>query len=93
MIRGNQTLYAKTRKICHVTPYWPKANVNIERFMIPLKNVMITAKLEDKPYLSEVDNFPIAYQVTPHTTTKVPASEVMFNRKIIYTIPSFDDKI
>ena len=54
---------------------------------------MITAKLVDKLYLSEVDNFFMAYRVTPHTTTKVPPSKVMFNRKIRYTIPSADDKI
>ena len=61
--------------------------------MISLTKVMITAKLEDKPYLSEVDNFLVDYRVTPHTTTKVPPLEVMFNRKIRYTIPSVDDKI
>ena len=54
---------------------------------------MITAKLVGKPYLSEVDNFLMAYRVAPHTTTKVPTSEVIFNRKIRYTIPSADYKI
>ena len=78
---------------CHVTPYWPRANGEIERFMIPLTKVMITAKLEDKPYLTEVDNFLMAHRVTPHTTTKAPPSEVMFNQKIRYNIPSVDDKI
>ena len=53
----------------------------------------LTAKLEDKPYLSEVNNFLMVYRVTPHTITKVPLSEVMFNRKIRSAIPSVDDKI
>ena len=77
----------------HVTPYWPRANDEIERFMKPLTKVIITAKLENKPHLSEVDNFLMAYRVAPPTTTKVPPSEVMFNRKIRYTTPSVDDII
>lgn len=43
--------------------------------------------------MSEVDNFLMGYRLTPHTTTKVPPSEVMFNWKIRYTIPSVDAKI
>lgn len=54
----------------HVTPYWPRADGEIERLVIPLTKVMIKAKLEDKPYLSEVDNFCMAYRVTPHTATE-----------------------
>ena len=49
---------------------------------------MITAKQEHEPYLSEVDNFLMASWVIPHTATKVPLLEVMFNRKIRYNIPS-----
>ena len=79
-------------KYRHVTPYWPRANGEIKRFMIPLMKVMITAKLEDEPYLSKVDNFLMVYWVTPHTITKVFPSEVMVSRKIRYTIPSVDDK-
>ena len=43
--------------------------------------------------MSEVDNFLMGYRVAPHTTTKVTPSEVMFNEKIRYTIPSVDTKI
>ena len=39
-----------TIKHCHGTPYWPRANGEIKRFMIPLMKVMIIVKLEDKPY-------------------------------------------
>ena len=35
----------------------------------------------------------MAYRVTPHTKTKVPKTEVMFNRKIRYTIASVDDNL
>ena len=75
------------------TPYWPRANGEIERFMIPLAKGMITAKLGDKPYLSQVDNFFMAYRVTLRATTKLLPSEVMFNRKIKYSSPSVNDKI
>ena len=53
--------------------------------MIPLTKVMITTKLEKKSYL--------AYQVIPHTTTKVPPSEVRIIQKKRYTILSVDGKI
>ena len=39
-----------TIKHCCGTPYWPRANGEIKRFMIPLMKVMIIVKLEDKPY-------------------------------------------
>ena len=74
-------------KNCHVTPNWPRANDKIERFMTLLTKFMITVKLEGKPYLSEVDNFLMAYQVTPHARTKAPPSKVMFNQKIRYDNP------
>ena len=74
-------------KNCHVTPNWPRADDKIERFMTLLTKFMITVKLEDKPYLSEVDNFLMAYQVTPLARTKAPPSKVMFNQKIKYDNP------
>jgi len=77
----------------HVTPYWPRANGEIERFMIPLTKIMATANLEGKDYLEEVENFLMAYRVTPHTTTKIPPSEIMFKRKIRHTIPTFNEEI
>ena len=90
--KSNVIMLKHAIKHRHVTPCWPRANGEIKRFMIPLTKVMITAKLEDEPYLSKVDNFLMVYWVTPHTITKVFPSEVMVNRKIRYTIPSVDDK-
>ena len=48
-------------KYRHVTPYWPRANDEIKKLMIFLTKAIITAMLVDKPYLSEVDNFLMAY--------------------------------
>ena len=56
-------------KYRHVTLYWPRANGKIKKLMISLTKAIITAMLVDKPYLSEVDNFLIAYRVTLQTTT------------------------
>ena len=72
-----------TIKHCHGTPYWPRANGEIKRFMIPFNESYDYGKAGGQT-LSEVNNFLMAYWVIPHTTTKVPPSKVMFNQKIKY---------
>ncbi|XP_057290865.1 uncharacterized protein LOC130613554 [Hydractinia symbiolongicarpus] len=87
--------YFKQRGIKHrrITPLWPQANAEAERFMQPLNKIMRTAKLEHKDWRNEVYRFLFAYRSTPHSTTKVAPSELMFNRKISYSIPSIDNKL
>ncbi|XP_057292552.1 uncharacterized protein K02A2.6-like [Hydractinia symbiolongicarpus] len=89
------TSYFKQRGIKHrrITPLWPQANAEAERFMQPLNKIMRTAKLEHKDWREEVYRFLFAYRSTPHSTTKVAPSELMFNRKISYSIPLIDNKL
>jgi len=83
--------FLKSRGIDHrkVTPLWPQANGEAERFMRPLKKTIQTAHVEKKNIESEVENFLFAYRNTPHSTTKVSPAELMFNRKPNYNLPHF----
>ena len=60
--------YFKQNAINHrrITPLWPQANGEIERFMLPLTKVICTAHSERKPYKQEFQKFLMAYRVTPH---------------------------
>lgn len=81
--------FLQSRGVTHrrVTPVWPQANGEAERFMRPLKKTIQTAHLEKKNIASEVENFLFAYRNTPHSTTKVSPAELMFNRKPNYNLP------
>lgn len=81
--------FLQSRGITHrrVTPVWPQANGEAERFMRPLKKTIQTAHLEKKNIVLEVENFLFAYRNTPHSTTKVTPAELMFNRKPNYNLP------
>ena len=71
-------------------PLWPQANAEAERFMKPLTKIIQTAFIEKKSWKSEVYKFLFAYHSTPHSTTNIALSELMFNRRIKYVIPNFD---
>ena len=87
--------YMREKAIAHrrITPLWPQANGEVERFMQPLTKVLRAAKIEQKDWERELHSFLMAYRHTPHTTTKVSPAEVMFHRKLRYTIPTFRNTI
>ncbi|CAB4045072.1 Transposon Tf2-9 poly [Paramuricea clavata] len=64
------------------TPYWPQGNATVERFMRPLGKALKTATLEGRPWKQELNRFLLQYRTTPHCTTGVPPSELLFNRVI-----------
>ena len=83
--------YATEKGIKHqrITPLWPQANGEVERFMLPLTKVICTAHIENKNYVEEVQKFLMAYRVTPHTSTNIAPSDLMYRRKVRYTIPDY----
>ncbi|XP_057292574.1 uncharacterized protein K02A2.6-like [Hydractinia symbiolongicarpus] len=87
--------YTTEKGIKHqrITPLWPQANGEVERFILPLTKVMFTAHIENKNYTDEVQKFLMAYRITPHTSTNVPPSYVMYRRKVRYTIPDYTKNI
>eukprot|EP00795_Rhopilema_esculentum_P003255 gene3255-biopygen1481 len=64
------------------TPKWPQANGEVERFNQPLGKVIQAAIVEGKPWKQELQRFLLQYRTTPHSTTKVPPCELLFNRQI-----------
>ena len=80
----------KHHKTC---PLWPQANGQVERFMPSLNKVSQTAFLERKDWKLEIYKFLFSYRNCPHTTTKIPPSDLMFNWKVKFTIPHIDRKI
>ena len=75
------------------TPYWPQGNATVERFMQPLGKALKTAQVEGRPWKQELNRFLLQYRTTPHCTTGVPPSELLFNRTVKGKIPVITRKI
>jgi len=63
-----------------VTPGWPEANGEAERFMRTLGKVIKTAKAADQPWPEELNKFLRNYRTTPHPATGVAPAELLFGR-------------
>ncbi len=83
-----QTLGFQHRKI---TPRWPRANGEVERFVRTVKKVIKTANLEGKSWKQEMYRFLRNFRATPHTTTRVPPATALFNRAIKTKLPEFNE--
>ena len=67
-----------------ITPYWPRANAEVERFMRTGKKVVKTATIENKYWKQELNCFLRNYRATPHSTT--PAT-LLFGRPLAVKLP------
>ena len=85
----------KHRKI---TPLWPQANGEAERFMKTITKAIHTARTENRSWKQELNKFLRNYRVTPHSTTKKSPSYIMFDRHVKttlpeITVPTLDEKL
>ena len=69
-----------------VTPLWPRAIGEVERFMQIEKRVVKTANMERKNWKQEMYKFLHIYQATLHITTGPPAS-ALFSRSMRIKLP------
>ena len=69
------------------TPLWPQGNAEVESFNKPLEKAIRTAHIEERPWQQELSKFLLNYRSTPHSTTKVPPAEMLFNRQIRGKLP------
>lgn len=76
-----------------ITPLWPQANAQVESFMKPLMKAIRTAYLEKQDWKKRLQNFLFSYRNTPHCTTGISPSTMMFNRITNFTIPSMPQQI
>ena len=70
-----------------VTPTWPRANGEVERFVRTVKKVIKTAKLERKNYKQELNRLLRNYCATPHSTTRVAPATALFGRPMKTKLP------
>ena len=76
----------KHRKI---TPMWPKANSESERFMRTLQKSLKIAHITNKNWRQELQSFLRAYRTTPHCTTKMTPHEMLFEWKPKTCLPEY----
>lgn len=74
-----------------VTPYWPKANGEVERFMRTLGKAIRTANVEQKNWKQAMHVFLRQYRATPHTTTNLSPSEALNNRQLKIPLPQLTE--
>ena len=60
------------------TPYWPRANGEVERFNKNLNKVMKNAAATNTSWRKELNLFLGAYRATPHSTTDVAPAQLIF---------------
>ena len=65
---------------------------NLRGFMQPLSKNFKGTYIEKTDYENSVHQFLYSYRNTPHSATKVPPAELMFSRKLRYTIPDISSK-
>ena len=71
-----------------VEPYHLQSNGEVERFNRTLKKAIQTAIAEGSNWRITLDNFLLNYRNTPHATTGVPPSQLLFGRKLRDKLPS-----
>ena len=72
-----------------ITPLWPKANGEAERFMRTLEKAARTAMICHGSWKQEIYQFLRHYRATPHTTTTKSPAELLYsyNRKLRTELP------
>eukprot|EP00795_Rhopilema_esculentum_P015552 gene15552-6817_t len=75
-----------------ITPLWPQANSEAENFNKPMTKAIKAAQVEGRNWKKELYRFVLNYRATPHTTTKYPPAQLLFNRKIRIKLPDTVEK-
>ena len=84
--------FMKMKGIIHhkVTPLWPQANCYVESFMKPLTKAVRTTRLEGHDWQPAGYPFLLNYCCTPHSTTGVSPTELLYNRSLHNGIHAVD---
>ena len=76
-----------------ITPLWPCANGEAERFMRTLNKFMCTTKAANLNWRDAISSFLLNYRATPHTTTGFSPSQLLYNREIKGKLPMLSKNI
>ena len=67
-----------------ITPLWPMANSEVERFMRTIKKLIKTAAVAQLNWKQDMYKFLRNYRATPHCTTGVAPATLLYNRSMGY---------
>ena len=70
-----------------ITPAWPRANAEAERFMRTVKKPLKYAHARNLNLKQELYKFLLDYRTTPHPTTGVPPATLFFGRSLRTRLP------
>jgi hypothetical protein len=70
-----------------VTPYWPAANSEVERFFRTIEKAIRTAQSEGKIGRQQLSIFLLNYRTTPHTSTGASPAHILMHRNIRTKLP------
>ena len=70
-----------------ITPLWPQANAETERFMCTVKKSIKTALNKGRSWKQELFKFLLDYRTTPHCTTGAPRATILFGCTIKNRLP------
>ena len=72
------------------TPYWPRANGEVERQNRSLLKAMRIAQVEQKPWKDELLKYLTAYRSTPHCSTGISPAQLLFGRTMRTKLPEVE---
>ncbi|GFO17345.1 transposon ty3-g Gag-Pol polyprotein, partial [Plakobranchus ocellatus] len=70
-----------------ITPLWPEANGEAERFVRSLNKFVHTCQAEHSEWKEQLPNFLYLYRATPHSSTKLSPHEALTGRKMKTSFP------
>ncbi|GFO17917.1 transposon ty3-g Gag-Pol polyprotein [Plakobranchus ocellatus] len=70
-----------------ITPLWPEANGEAERFVRSLNKFAHTCEAERSNWKQELPNFLRQYRATPHSSTKISPHEAFTGKKMRTALP------
>ena len=70
-----------------ITPLWPQANGETERFMRTVKKSIKAVLNKGRSWKQELFKFLLDYRTTPHCTTGAPPATILFGRTIKNRLP------
>ena len=73
-----------------ITPYWPKSNGEVERFMRTIGKSIRSANVEARNWKQDLYKFLRQYRATPHSTTGISPCEALNRRRLKTTLPESD---
>ena len=72
----------------HITPEWPQANGEVERFNRTMKAAVQKGVIENQSIRDASRTFMRQYRATPHTITGTSPFEAMYHRRMKIGLPA-----